>query len=130
MAWTKFFHFRGSWLSYSACIQIISARTKYNDGPIRAEQTWPYFAISHESKYEAKLNQHQGAQCSPYFHVKKSLFFHFRGSWLNYYAWYCKFWTSWLPLKCMSGFGIPNNSRICLNNSRIASNENCKKKAK
>jgi hypothetical protein len=30
----------------------------------------------------------------------------------------------------MSGFGIPNNSSICLNNSRIASNKNCKKKGK
>ena len=34
-------------------MQTISAKTKYNDGPIRAEQTWPYFAVSRESKYEA-----------------------------------------------------------------------------
>ena len=26
-------------------IQTISAKTKYNDGPTRPEQTWPYFAI-------------------------------------------------------------------------------------
>jgi len=47
----KFFQYS---LYNNSRIQTISAKTKYNDGPIRAEQTWPYFAVLRESKYEAK----------------------------------------------------------------------------